>query len=59
MNGTARIVTPAQMHELDLDLLEAEPGARPSLWIVVRLVEVFGVEWLAEGFVPLGPVPSR
>jgi predicted pyridoxine 5'-phosphate oxidase superfamily flavin-nucleotide-binding protein len=59
VNGTARIVTPTQMHELDRDLFDAEADPRAALWIVVRVVEVFGVEWLAEGALPLGPVPSR
>lgn len=42
LNGTARIITPAQMREFDLDLREPElPGARPVWWIVVRISEVF------------------
>jgi predicted pyridoxine 5'-phosphate oxidase superfamily flavin-nucleotide-binding protein len=42
VNGTARVVTPAQMLELDLDLREPEqPGFRPVRWIVVRVSEAY------------------
>jgi predicted pyridoxine 5'-phosphate oxidase superfamily flavin-nucleotide-binding protein len=42
VNGDARIVTPDQMAELDLDLPEPENnGRRPVQWVVVRVTEAY------------------
>jgi predicted pyridoxine 5'-phosphate oxidase superfamily flavin-nucleotide-binding protein len=42
VNGTASIVTPAQMQELELDLPEpGHPGRRPVQWVVVQVTEAY------------------
>ena len=42
VNGDARIVTPDQMAELDLDLPEpGNNGRRPVQWVVVRVTEAY------------------
>jgi len=42
VNGDARIVTPARMQELDLDLPEAGPsGRRPVQWVLVHVTEAY------------------
>jgi uncharacterized protein len=43
VNGTARILTPEQMQELDLDLPPGpcHPGRRPAQWVVVRVTEAY------------------
>jgi predicted pyridoxine 5'-phosphate oxidase superfamily flavin-nucleotide-binding protein len=42
VNGDARIVTPAHMHEFDLDIPEsAHPGRRPVQWVLVHVTEAY------------------
>jgi len=42
VNGRARIVSPAQMQEFDLDLPEPDNnGRRPVQWVVVRVTEAY------------------
>ena len=42
VNGDANVVTPAQMHELDRDIPEAEnAGRRPVQWVLVTVTEAY------------------
>ena len=42
VNGNATVVTPAQMHELDRDMPEAEnAGRRPVQWVLVTVTEAY------------------
>lgn len=42
VNGEASILTPAQMHELDLDRPESDqPGRRPVQWVLITVTEAY------------------